>query len=136
MTKKVLISGLIISNIFAAEYTYNIYLNFNIKNSNNINNRYNKIINDVFNIVKKNNEKNKIKNCKFNLDGTNIKISCYELSKKTIPYINKYVSNNVINEEELFSYKIIRKDKEIGEIIKNNTGKVVDKIKLFFKKEF
>ena len=127
--------GIIVSNILAA-YTYDVYLDFNLKNSDNINKRYNRIINDIFNIVKENNDKNKIKNCKFNLEGKNVEITCYDLSKKTIPSINNYVSNNIVNEKELFSYKIIRKDKELISVVKTKTGEVINKVKIFFKKEF
>jgi len=127
--KKILILGTLLTGIIQA-YTYNIYLNFDLKENKNIAKRYNKIITDTINIVKKYNNENQ---CKFNMDGENVKIECKNLTKETIPLINDYVNKNIYNQKELLSYKIIRQDQEIGSIVKRKAESVYKKIKSFFK---
>ena len=129
--KTLMLVGIMTSSIYASNFSYNIYLKFDLTNNKNIAERYNKIVSDTISIIKKGgNNENK---CQFKMAGPKIFIKCSNITKKTIPLMNIYVNNNVYNQQDLLNYEIIRTDQEILPIIKKKSETIFNKIKSFFK---
>ena len=126
------LSGLLSGMLYASgNFSYDIYLKFNLNNNNNIAKRYNKIVSDTISIIKKaGNPENK---CQFQMKETNIFLNCNNLTKNTIPLMNNYVNNNILNQQDLLEYKIIRKDQQLLPTIKRESQNLITKIKSFFK---
>ena len=126
------LAGLLNGMLYASDnFIYDIYLKFNLNNNNNIAKRYNKIVSDTISIIKKTG--NSEDKCQFQMKGTNIFMNCNNLTKNTIPLMNNYVNNNILNQKDLLEYKIIRKNQQLLPTIKRKSQNFINKIKTFFK---